>query len=128
MLSFYNSVMKRKIVIIEDSTDARSVAALLESTDKYNVLIADNIIDFNKIGEVLPDIILLDAQLENGGTNELCIQLKNNQGTKEIPVIILADKNSISDNGYHCSADDVIHKPYTPHDLGAKIDLWLGRN
>lgn len=128
MLSFYNSVMKRKIVIIEDSTDALSAAALLESTDKYNVLIANNIIDFNKIGEILPDIILLDAQLENGGTNELCIQLKNNQGTKEIPVIILADKNSISDNGYHCSVDDVIYKPYTPHDLRAKIDLWLGRN
>jgi len=73
--------------------------------------------------EPLPNLILLDCLMPDIDGVAVCLQLKNNPRTADIPVLFLTVKNDIDDEvrGFEAGALDYIHKPISPPQLLARL-------
>jgi len=111
--------MKKKITVIEDSNDhSQMISHLLSSHD---VNCANNIVDFHNIQNNHPDVIVLDDHLHSGFRNELYYSLKDNPLTKNIPVILMTDKDTLLNSIAPGFNDCFIVKPFNPGYLVHKI-------
>lgn len=79
--------------------------------------------------ELLPDIIVLDWMLPEVSGIEICRQLKKNNNTKKIPIIMLTARGEEADRvrGLDTGADDYITKPYSINELIARTHSILRR-
>lgn len=75
------------------------------------------------VKEVKPDIIVLDWMLPSMTGVEICKQLRWNNETKSIPIIMLSARGEEGDRirGLDSGADDYIVKPFSPAELIARI-------
>ena len=119
------------VLIIEDEED---ILALIH----YNFVRAGYKADMTTSGEeglamaqqLKPDLILLDLMLPGLDGLEVCRQLKEEQATAEIPVIMLTAKGEETDivRGLEMGADDYITKPFSPQVLLARAKTVLRRS
>ena len=79
--------------------------------------------------EILPDIILLDWMIENLSGIEVCRQLRRNDETQHIPIIMLTARGEEDDKirGLEVGADDYVTKPFSPRELIARASAVLRR-
>ena len=82
------------------------------------------------VGLEPPDLILLDLMLPGIGGMEVCRQLKKEEKTRSIPIIMLTAKGEEEDiiRGLETGADDYITKPFSSGILLARIQTVLRRN
>ena len=75
------------------------------------------------VGEVKPDVIVLDWMLPSMTGVEICKQLRWNPETKGIPIIMLSARGEEGDRirGLDAGADDYVVKPFSPAELIARI-------
>ncbi len=75
----------------------------------------------------LPDVILLDVMMPQMSGLEVCQALKNQETTKDIPIIFVTAKASINDQitGLMIGAQDYINKPYRITELTARLNTAL---
>ncbi len=76
------------------------------------------------------DLILLDIMMPIVDGYKLCLQLKEENKTKDIPVIFLTGKtdgNSI-ERAYSVGANDYVTKPLKPKELVVRIDKEITHN
>jgi DNA-binding response OmpR family regulator len=117
--------MKKKITIVEDNNVQSAAIALLLGDKDFEIAVANNIVDFYRVHKNAPDLIMLDDHLRLGFNNHLYHTLKQNPLTKNIPVILMADIESLR-NGLDISVkDDFIVKPFNDGQLAQKIDGML---
>lgn len=114
-----------RLLIVEDNDSNREFVASLFS-DKYEVMTAPTgDAGLKIVAEAYPDIIISDV-LMPGKTDgyELCRQVKSNQKSSHIPVILLTaktlDQNKVQ--GYNCGADAYLCKPFNPEVLVACVN------
>ncbi|MEM6841479.1 MAG: ATP-binding protein [Bacteroidota bacterium] len=121
--SAYN-MSKPLVLVIEDNADVR---AFIRETlqPNYRLLEAAN----GKIGlqqaeETIPDLIISDVMMPEMDGVTLCQQLKTDERTSHVPVILLTAKASGSDKiiGLETGADDYIIKPFRSDELIARIN------
>ncbi|MBH0057641.1 response regulator [Pseudoalteromonas sp. SWXJZ94C] len=72
-----------------------------------------------------PDIILLDIEMPGKSGYEVCQIIKENESTKDIPVMFLSSKVELADRvkGYSVGASDYITKPFNAEELMARIKV-----
>jgi DNA-binding response OmpR family regulator len=78
-----------------------------------------------------PDLILLDLMMPDIDGWEVYQQIKANEATKDIPVIIVTAKAQNIDKvlGLQIAkVDDYVTKPFGPQDLVSSIEKVLGKN
>lgn len=121
-----NEVMnreRRKILIVEDNADIRDYINVILQ-DEYEVITAVNGLDgLEKAHTHMPDIIISDIMMpEMDGVN-MTRQLKNDEMTSHIPIILLTAKDSLTDKeeGYESGADSYLTKPFSAKLLLARI-------
>lgn len=114
--------MKRKMLIVEDNERLlSSMTALFE--DYFEVEEAtDGRIGLKKAMAFKPDIVISDIMMPEMNGYELTEELKSNDRTSHIPIILLTalgeDERRIE--GYNHGADDYLVKPF-------KFDVLLSR-
>jgi signal transduction histidine kinase/ligand-binding sensor domain-containing protein/DNA-binding NarL/FixJ family response regulator len=112
------------ILIVEDDHDLRAyLRNTLKST--YTVFEAhDGEEGLKKATEKMPDIIITDVMMPVMDGIEMCRQLKSNEDTSHIPVIILTAKSAQEQEaeGLEAGAFDYINKPFNTQSLLKKID------
>jgi CheY-like chemotaxis protein len=121
---------ERKILIIDDESDIREVAAMsLEAVCGWGVVQASSGKDGMRIAaERQPDAILLDVMMPDMDGPSTLQMLRANEATAKIPVIFLtakvqsADRKRFSDLGVAA----VLSKPFDPMILGEQIAEALG--
>jgi two-component system, OmpR family, response regulator VicR len=77
-----------------------------------------------------PDLVLLDLMMPDMDGWEVYQQMKADDSTKNIPVIIVTAKAQSIDKvlGLHIAkVDDYIAKPFSPQELLTSVDNVLGR-
>lgn len=76
-----------------------------------------------------PDLIILDLMLPVIDGLEVCRQLKKEEKTAAIPIIMLTAKAQEADKvvGLELGADDYVTKPFSPRELLARIRAVLRR-
>jgi putative two-component system response regulator len=71
----------------------------------------------------LPDIVLLDLVAPRGHGFDICRQLKEQESTRFVPVVIVTSQSQRDDRlkGILAGADDFLGKPFDPLELHARI-------
>jgi DNA-binding response OmpR family regulator len=78
-----------------------------------------------------PDLVLLDLMMPEMDGWEVYQQMKADETTKNIPVIVVTAKAQSIDKvlGLHIAkVDDYIAKPFSPQELLTSVDNVLGRS
>lgn len=84
-----------------------------------------------KVRETIPDLVLLDLMMVDMGGWEVYQQMKADETTKNIPVIVVTAKAQSIDKvlGLHVAkVDDYITKPFSPADLVESINRVLAKH
>jgi DNA-binding response OmpR family regulator len=72
-----------------------------------------------------PDVILLDVEMPGMNGYDVCIQLRQAEATREIPVVFLSSHGSLRERmqGYEAGGDDYLVKPFETENLVARIGV-----
>lgn len=116
--------LKSTVLIIEDDKDILQVITYVLEEAGFIVIISSPDNYLVDIKSHKPNVILLDYWLEHTLGSDICISLKTDPCTKEIPVILTSAVNGISQVATQCKADDVLPKPFNIQDLEDKIHKW----
>ncbi len=115
------------LLIVEDMEDMRTfIKSLLE--EEYQILEATNGVEGKKIAlEQIPDLIISDVMMPEMDGITLCSELKTNEKTSHIPLVLLTAKSSIESRikGIETGADSYIPKPFHGNLLKAKLTNLL---
>lgn len=121
--------MPKKILAIDDENDALLIIKTALSSEGYEVITATNGYDGLAMAEEQqPDLIILDLMMPEMNGFEVLTQLKSNDLTGQIPVIVvsgLSDKEKIR-MALSKGTDYYIIKPYEYDDLINKVRQALG--
>jgi len=77
----------------------------------------------------LPDLVLLDWMLPGISGIQFAKQLRAQERTRDLPIILLTARSEDTDKeqGLNLGADDYITKPFSPRELIARINALLRR-
>ena len=117
----------RKIIVVDDNEDILEIIKLiLEGYDYEVVTLADGSLLFDSIREFKPDLILLDIMLGNMDGRELCKSIRENDATKDIPIIFVSASHGISDRFMTMDSNiDFLAKPFDINELIDKVAMSL---
>ncbi|MDA8085639.1 MAG: response regulator [Nitrospiraceae bacterium] len=126
--SFADGLNKVEILIVEDSqTQAVGLKYVLENNG-YSVSVAINGKKaFAHMRKHKPDLVISDIVMPEMDGFELCKKMKDEEGLKRVPVILLTALSDAGDvlKGLECRADNFITKPYDPTYLIERINRAL---
>jgi two-component system, OmpR family, alkaline phosphatase synthesis response regulator PhoP len=121
---------KETVMVVDDEQDILELIAYNLEREGYSVIPFTSGEDaLTHAKKILPDIIILDLMLPGIDGLGFCKQLKLQEATAEIPIIMLTAKTEDSDiiSGLEVGADDYITKPFSPKVLIARIRAVLRR-
>ncbi|MFQ5604800.1 MAG: response regulator [bacterium] len=121
---------KKKILIVEDEEDILELVSFHFQQDGFDTMHArsgDEALD--KVDASLPDLIILDLMLPEKSGTEVCKILKQQNATRNIPIIMLTAKAEEIDRivGFELGADDYVTKPFSPRELILRAKAILKR-
>ena len=120
--------MTQSILVVEDDKGLQKYLRELLLDNGYAVQIAsDGIIALDKLAKTQPDLVVLDLGLPNMSGETVCLEVRKKY--KDLPVIILTARDSISDivQGLNLGADDYITKPFVADEFLARIKARFRR-
>lgn len=125
-----NATVKR-ILCIEDEPEMIDLIKLILGRRGYEVLGATGGIEGARlVRELLPDLVLLDLMMPDMDGWEVYQQMKADQTTRNIPVIVVTAKAQNIDKvlGLHIAkVDDYIAKPFGPQELMDSVERIIGQ-
>lgn len=122
--------MATRILVVEDEKPIREMLTFVLVQHGFESIEAE---DFNagleKLAEKPPAMVLLDWMLPGGSGIQFARRLKQDDMTRDIPVIMLTARGEEADKvrGLEAGADDYITKPFSPKELIARIKAVLRR-
>lgn len=111
------------ILLVEDNADVR-VYVKDQLRENYQIIEAENgKKGFEKAVEVIPDLIISDIMMPEMDGLEFCKQLKINEKTSHIPIIMLTAKAGQTEKleGLSTGADDYLVKPFDAEELNVRV-------
>jgi len=120
---------KKKVLIVEDESDAAEVAkTAIESGDVEVFTAFDGLSALDEIPRIRPDLVLLDVMLPTLDGFEVCKRIKNDPETEGILVALFtaADEPFIVERVIGVGADDYLMKPIDSKKLNRKVRALLG--
>ena len=116
---------KHTILIVDDEEAIIKIVSLILTNAGYDI-IADSHADLHFLQtHIYPDLILLDNQLGTKSGADICRQLKTNERTKHIPVMLVSATEGLSEIASYACADDFLPKPFDVETLLQKVDSLL---
>lgn len=115
-----------RILLVEDNPDLQQY--LKRVLGKYQVIVEGNgLAGLRSAVENVPDLIISDVMMPEMDGYTMTRELKSNQATWHIPVVLLTAKSSLDSKiaGLELGADAYLGKPFQPGELIATIDNLL---
>lgn len=122
--------MPFKVLIVEDEAAIQELIAVSLETAGHQVMRSSNAEQaLTIIRQNLPDLVLLDWMLPGQSGLAIARQLRANERTRAIPIIMLTAKSAEQDKviGLEAGADDYVTKPFSPRELRARITAVMRR-
>lgn len=124
-----NEIDRSPTIMLVDDNDANiQLAASILKRNNYNLILAyggEEALDI--LEDKSADLILLDVMMPDIDGYEVCKRLKENDNTKDIPVILLTAlrKHESLVKGFSLGAIDYISKPFNKDELLARVKNHL---
>ena len=117
-----------KILIVDDIPKNIQMAMNILKNEGYKMFYAKSgqmVLDL--VDEHSFDLILLDIMMPDISGFEVCIELRKNNKTKDIPIIFLSGKNSSQDisQAYESGGIDYVVKPFITIELITKVNSYV---
>ncbi|MEO7800751.1 MAG: response regulator [Ginsengibacter sp.] len=116
-----------RILVVDDNIDILHVVKAILETHGFEVMTTPKGEEaLEKTESYLPQLILMDVYLSSGiDGRQICNALKQNETTKDIPVIMFSAQTKLEEVLKVCRADDFIAKPFAMKDLISKIKYHI---
>ncbi|PHS19166.1 MAG: response regulator [Kangiella sp.] len=117
-----------ELLVIDDDHLLHNIISKIPTIDEFNIRYADNgAKGIEMVDQLMPDIILLDVEMPILNGYETCLRLRENEKTKQIPILFLSAHSSLKDRmkGYEAGGDDYLAKPFDNDLLLARINILL---
>jgi len=121
----------KKVLIVDDEEHIRELIKFNLKKEGYDTEVAVNGTEALKlIREIKFDLILLDLMLPEIDGLEVCKEIRRNEETSDIPVMMITAKGEEFDKvlGLELGADDYITKPFSIRELMARVKALLRRS
>lgn len=123
------------ILVVEDHRITRTFLADNLSADGYDVLEAEDVSDAGRLLEsAFPDLAIIDLGLPDGDGLELLAQVRTSDRIAgridpDLPLLVLSGRVSELDRlrGFARGCDDYMIKPFSYHELSARVRALLRR-
>jgi two-component system phosphate regulon response regulator PhoB len=122
--------MKPTILVVEDEPSIRELLRFILEGAGYTVKeVSDAEAAQQCLDQALPDLVLLDWMLPGKSGVMFAKELRANERTRQIPIIMLTARSEEQDKimGLDSGADDYVTKPFSPKELLARIKAVLRR-
>lgn len=121
--------ISKRIIYFEDDKDMVELVRIILGREGYQVEgIAEGQAGIKAVQQNSPDVILLDLMLPDMDGWEIFRQLKHDESTADIPVIVITAKAQSIDKvlGLEIAkVDDYISKPFRPSELVDRVEEVL---
>lgn len=119
-----------KILVVDDESDLVELISYnlnREGFETSSALDGEEALD--KVRQESFALVLLDLMLPGISGMELCRIFRNDQRTRDLPIIMLTAKSEEIDRilGLEMGADDYITKPFSPRELVVRVKTVLRR-
>lgn len=122
--------MTHRILIVEDEPSIAELIAINLSHAGFEVEKAlQTDLALTMMKDQLPSLIILDWMLPGKSGVQFAKELRANERTKGLPILMLTAKSEESDKvlGLDSGADDYVTKPFSPKELIARVKAILRR-
>ena len=109
-----------KILIVDNDTKSLRASDEFLSSQGFLVFSAFREDEaFQKIEEIMPDLIILNAALPNVKTIDICRRLKENRHSRNIPIIMIIDPEDKENRakGFTAEVDCFLKLPFLQEEL-----------
>jgi two-component system alkaline phosphatase synthesis response regulator PhoP len=113
-----------RILIAEDEKDIRELVVFSLDFAGFEVIAAiDGQDALEKAIASKPDLIMMDVRMPRMTGYEACVQMKQMDELKDIPIVFLSAKGQESEiqTGLEAGAYEYILKPFAPDDLIGRV-------
>lgn len=121
------AVKPKRILVIDDDPDILEILDIIFQQEGYEVVLSETGEETEHIGDIKPDLILLDLEIK--GSNKdgavICAYLKSQPETQTLPIVLLSSKSDVGKICSECGADDYLLKPFDNIQLSTKIKQYL---
>ncbi|CAM4512218.1 DNA-binding response OmpR family regulator [Paenibacillus endophyticus] len=117
-----------KVLVIEDDVMMSDMLSMYLSEEGYSVMQAYRADDGLRIAsEFDPDLVLLDLILPDLDGMEVCSLIRKRSN---VPIMILSMKSEVSERvqALKAGADDYMCKPFSMHEMTARVEALIRRS
>jgi DNA-binding response OmpR family regulator len=118
------------VLVADDDPDILALVSFRLERAGYDVLGAQDGDEALRLAlERTPDLAVLDVMMPKLDGYEVTTRLRQNGSTRRMPIILLTARVQEADiaRGFEVGADDYVKKPFSPQELGARVQAILGR-
>ncbi|MCB0164478.1 MAG: response regulator transcription factor [Anaerolineae bacterium] len=120
--------MKETILVVEDEASIRNITRVYLEQEQYRVICTDNGQEALTLARRhKPDLIVLDLNLPGMDGMEVTARLRQES---DVYILMLTARTEEADRvaGLRIGADDYLTKPFSPHELVARVQAILRRS
>jgi DNA-binding response OmpR family regulator len=118
------------ILIADDDPDILALVSFRLERAGYEILQARDGEEAVRVAlDRRPDLAILDVMMPRVDGYEATRRLRQHEETRRMPVILLTARVQEEDiaRGFEAGADDYVKKPFSPQELGSRVQAVLGR-
>jgi DNA-binding response OmpR family regulator len=118
------------ILVADDDPDILALVSFRLQKSGYEILEARTGEEAVRVAlDRLPDLAILDVMMPLVDGYEATRRLRQHEETRRMPVILLTARVQEEDiaRGFDAGADDYVKKPFSPQELGSRVQAVLGR-
>jgi two-component system alkaline phosphatase synthesis response regulator PhoP len=126
-VGYDSRIMKETILVVEDEASIRNIARVYLEQENYRVICTDNGLDGLDMARIhQPGLIVLDLNLPGMDGMEVTARLRQES---DVYILMLTARTEEADRvaGLRLGADDYLTKPFSPHELVARVQAILRR-
>lgn len=119
-----HSTPKIEILVVDDNPNNLGLLAGMLQDEGYEVRAALNgAIAISAMDDHLPDVVLLDINMPGVNGFDVCLSMKANARTRDIPVIFISALDAIGDKvaAFEVGGADYVTKPFQVREVLTRV-------
>lgn len=113
---------QKKVIYIAD--DDRAIVDALKFMLERMGYEVDGAYDSTVVTKIMtkkPDLLLLDIWMSGSDGRDICMRLKRDTETKDVPIVMISAHPDAGSISKQCGADDFLSKPFGAGELLSKV-------